>query len=167
MCRQQLRRGGASPQDVEDLVQEAVVRLFAYTRKTGEVRNKEAFFTRTALNLAVDLHRSSHRDRFEAEPTEVLDLLDLCPAQDAVLAAEQRLCFGSTCCPNSECERFELSFDGKRPKCRSRDDIPQFRQSAPLAKTIALNRDCHYTAQHFSTPIAGCRRQAEIPRRLI
>jgi RNA polymerase sigma factor (sigma-70 family) len=86
-----LRRRGASPQDAEDLVQEAVVRLFAYTRKTGEVRNAEAFLTRAALNLAVDLHRSSRRDRFEPEPVEVLDLLDLGPAPDEVLAAEQRL----------------------------------------------------------------------------
>jgi RNA polymerase sigma factor (sigma-70 family) len=86
-----LRRRGASPQDAEDLVQEAVVRLFAYTRKSGEVRNPAAFLTRTALNLAVDLHRSSRRDRFEPEPVEVLDLLDIGPAPDEVLAAEQRL----------------------------------------------------------------------------
>src|SRR5277367_531524 len=86
-----LRRRGASPQDAEDLVQEAVVRLFAYTRKTGEVRNPAAFLTRTAMNLAVDLHRSSRLDRFEPEPVEVLDLLDLGPAPDEVLAAEQRL----------------------------------------------------------------------------
>jgi RNA polymerase sigma factor (sigma-70 family) len=86
-----LRRRGSSPQDAEDLVQEAVVRLFAYTRRVGEVRNTEAFLTRTVLNLAVDLHRSSHRDRYEPEPVEVLDLLDISPAPDEVLAAEQRL----------------------------------------------------------------------------
>jgi RNA polymerase sigma-70 factor (ECF subfamily) len=86
-----LRRRGASPQDAEDLVQEAVVRLFAYTRKAGEVRNTEAFLTRTALNLAVDLHRSSHRDRYEPASVEALDLLDIAPAPDELLAAEQRL----------------------------------------------------------------------------
>ena len=86
-----LRRRGSSPQDAEDLVQEAVVRLFAYTRKVGEVRNAEAFLARTAMNLAVDLHRSSRRDRFESEPVEVLELLDLGPAPDEVFAAEQRL----------------------------------------------------------------------------
>jgi DNA-directed RNA polymerase specialized sigma24 family protein len=62
-----LRRRGASPQDAEDLVQEAVVRLFTYTRKAVEVRNAEAFLTRTALNLAVDLHRSARRYRFEPD----------------------------------------------------------------------------------------------------
>ena len=86
-----LRRRGSSAQDAEDLVQEAVVRLFAYTRKVGEVRNTEAFLTRTAMNLAVDLHRSSRRDRFASEPVEVLDLLDLGPAPDEVFEAEQRL----------------------------------------------------------------------------
>jgi RNA polymerase sigma factor (sigma-70 family) len=86
-----LRRRGSSPQDAEDLVQEAVVRLFAYTRKVGEVRNTEAFLTRTAMNLAVDLHRSSRRDRFEPESVEVLDLLHLGPAPDEVFEAEQRL----------------------------------------------------------------------------
>jgi RNA polymerase sigma factor (sigma-70 family) len=86
-----LRRRGSSPQDAEDLVQEAVVRLFAYTRRVGEVRNTEAFLTRTVLNLAVDLHRSSHRDRYDPEPVELLDLLDISPAPDEVLAAEQRL----------------------------------------------------------------------------
>jgi len=87
-----LRRRGASPEDAEDLVQEAVVRLFSYTRKAaGEVRNSEAFLTRTALNLAVDLHRSTRRDRFEPEPVETLPLLDLAPMPDEILAAEQRL----------------------------------------------------------------------------
>jgi RNA polymerase sigma factor (sigma-70 family) len=86
-----LRRRGASAEDAEDLVQEAVVRLFSYTRKAGEVRNSEAFLTRTALNLAVDLHRSTRRDRFEPEPVETLPLLDLAPMPDEILAAEQRL----------------------------------------------------------------------------
>jgi RNA polymerase sigma factor (sigma-70 family) len=86
-----LRRRGASPEDAEDLVQEAVVRLFSYTRKAGEVRNAEAFLTRTALNLAVDLHRSTRRDRFEPESVETLPLLDIAPTPDEILAAEQRL----------------------------------------------------------------------------
>ena len=86
-----LRRRGASPEDAEDLVQEAVVRLFSYTRKAGEVRNAEAFLTRTALNLAVDLHRSTRRARFEPESVETLPLLDIAPTPDEILAAEQRL----------------------------------------------------------------------------
>jgi RNA polymerase sigma factor (sigma-70 family) len=86
-----LRRRGATAEDAEDLVQEAIVRLFVYTRNAGEVRNAEAFLTRTALNLAVDLHRSSRSDRYERESIEVLNLVDLAPMPDEVLAAEQRL----------------------------------------------------------------------------
>jgi RNA polymerase sigma-70 factor (ECF subfamily) len=55
------------------------------------VRNSEAFLTRTALNLAVDLHRSAHRDRFESEPVETLPILDIAPSPDEIVAAEQRL----------------------------------------------------------------------------
>ncbi len=86
-----LQRRGASPEDAEDLVQEAVVRLFTYTRKSVEVRNPEAFLTRTALNLAVDLHRSTRRHQFETDPVETLGLLDIGPTPDELLAAEQRL----------------------------------------------------------------------------
>jgi RNA polymerase sigma factor (sigma-70 family) len=86
-----LRRRGASAADAEDLVQEAIVRLFVYIRNSGEVRNADAFLTRTALNLAIDLHRSSRSDRRESEPIELLKLVDLAPLPDEVLAAEQRL----------------------------------------------------------------------------
>ena len=86
-----LRRKGASPEDAEDLVQEAVVRLFTYTRKAGEVRNAEAFLTRTVLNLAVDLYRSTSRVQFESDSVETLELLDIGPTPEEVLAAEQRL----------------------------------------------------------------------------
>lgn len=60
-------------------------------RNSGEVRNADAFLTRTALNLAIDLHRSSRSDRRESEPIELLNLVDLAPLPDEVLAAEQRL----------------------------------------------------------------------------
>jgi len=89
--RKLLRRRGATHEDAEDLVQEAMVRLFEYTRAGGEVRNAKAFLTRTAMNLAVDLHRRSHSDRYEPEPIELLDILDINPTPDEVLAAEQRL----------------------------------------------------------------------------
>jgi RNA polymerase sigma-70 factor (ECF subfamily) len=85
-----LRRRGASLEDAEDLVQEALVRLFVYARKS-EVRNAEAFLTRAAMNLAVDLHRKSHADRFETDTAQILDVLDITPSPDEVFAAEQRL----------------------------------------------------------------------------
>jgi len=86
-----LRRGGATPDDAEDLVQEAMLRLHAYARAGGEVRDPEAFVKRTAFNLAVDVHRSSRSDRYELASVEDLELIDMSPAPDAVFEAEQRL----------------------------------------------------------------------------
>ena len=86
-----LRRGGATQEDAEDLVQEAILRLHIYTRAGAEVRNPEAFLTRTVLNLAVDAHRRAHSDRYERDPVEELDLIDSSPMPDEVFAAEQRL----------------------------------------------------------------------------
>jgi RNA polymerase sigma factor (sigma-70 family) len=86
-----LRRRGATPEQAEDLVQEAVLRLHAYTHQGGQVQNQEAFLTRTALNLAIDDHRHARSDSYESEPVENLDLPDLEPAPDEVFAAEQRL----------------------------------------------------------------------------
>jgi RNA polymerase sigma factor (sigma-70 family) len=86
-----LRRGGATQDDAEDLVQEAILRLHIYTRAGAEVRNPDAFLTRTVLNLAVDAHRRAHSDRYERDPVEELDLIDSGPMPDEVFAAEQRL----------------------------------------------------------------------------
>lgn len=89
--RKLLRRRGATADQAEDLVQEAVLRLHIYTRQGGQVQNQEAFLTRTALNLAVDRHRHARLDSFEREPVENLELPDLEPTPDEVFAAEQRL----------------------------------------------------------------------------
>lgn len=86
-----LRRRGATLDQAEDLVQEAVLRLHAYTRQGNQVLNQEAFLTRTALNLAVDQHRHARPDSYESEPVENLELPDLQPTPDEVFAAEQRL----------------------------------------------------------------------------
>lgn len=86
-----LRRRGATPEQAEDLVQEAVLRLHAYTHQGGQVQNQEAFLTRTVLNLAVDQHRHARADHYESQPVEDLDLPDLDPSPDEVFAAEQRL----------------------------------------------------------------------------
>jgi RNA polymerase sigma-70 factor (ECF subfamily) len=43
------------------------------------------------MNLAVDLHRKSHADRFETDTAQILDVLDITPSPDEVFAAEQRL----------------------------------------------------------------------------
>jgi RNA polymerase sigma factor (sigma-70 family) len=86
-----LRLRGATHEDAEDLVQEAVLRLHVYTHAGGDVRDPEAFLTRTAINLGIDARRRAHHDLSEATPVEELELVDLSPSHDEVLAARQRL----------------------------------------------------------------------------
>ncbi len=86
-----LRNRGATVEDAEDLVQEAVLRLHIYTREGNEVRDEEAFVVRTAMNLAVDARRRAHADLWSKQPVEDLNLVDLSPTPDQVFEAEQRL----------------------------------------------------------------------------
>lgn len=86
-----LRRHGASPEDAEDLVQEAVLRLHVYARAGNEIRSPESLVVRTALNLAIDAARQSHADLYEATPVDELTIADTQPRPDEVFAAEERL----------------------------------------------------------------------------
>lgn len=88
---QLLRKRGRTPEEAEDLVQEAFLRLHAFVREGKEVRESEAFLVRTVLNLSVDAHRREHRDLYVREAVEDLPLVDLAPRPEEVLAAEQRL----------------------------------------------------------------------------
>jgi len=86
-----LLRRGASREDAEDLVQEAVLRLHVYTREGHEVRDEHSFVQRAALNLAIDAHRHAHKELWDPSPVEKLEITDLTPTPDEVLQAEQRL----------------------------------------------------------------------------
>lgn len=86
-----LRRRGASAEDAEDLVQEAVLRLHLYERAGNEIRSAEGFVARTAMNLAVDVARHAHAHLYEDTPLESLAIVDAQPRPDEVLAAEERL----------------------------------------------------------------------------
>lgn len=86
-----LRRRGASREEAEDLVQEAVLRLHVYSNEGKQVRDTEAFLMRIALNLAVDARRHARADRYERESIEELNLVAVGPTPDEVLVAEQRL----------------------------------------------------------------------------
>lgn len=86
-----LLRKGTSWEDAEDLVQEAVLRLHAYTHAGNTVLDEESFVQRTALNLAIDAHRHAHTALWHPSPVEKLDLTDFAPTPDEVLQAEQRL----------------------------------------------------------------------------
>jgi RNA polymerase sigma factor (sigma-70 family) len=87
-----LRLRGATREDAEDLVQEAMLRLHIYTNSGGDVRNPEGFVTRTAMNLAVDAHRRAHEDLYSSTPVEELtSIIDDAPRPEELLEAEERL----------------------------------------------------------------------------
>ena len=85
-----LRRRGQTHEDAEDLIQEAFLRLHVYCQ-SQEVREHEAFLTRTTLNLSVDRHRKAHSDLYSGEAIENLLLVDLRPTPDEELATQERL----------------------------------------------------------------------------
>jgi RNA polymerase sigma factor (sigma-70 family) len=92
--KQLLRHRGQSPEDAEDLVQEAFLRLQAFLNKGHEVQRPEGFLVRTALNLAVDASRRAKRERrnqFELQSIEDLPLVDLNPSPEEMFSAERRL----------------------------------------------------------------------------
>jgi RNA polymerase sigma factor (sigma-70 family) len=86
-----LRRRGERREDAEDLVQEAFLRLQIYCNEGHDVRSPEAFLARTVLNLASNARQASYSHLRVREPIEDLQLIDLSPTPDEVLAAEECL----------------------------------------------------------------------------
>lgn len=85
-----LKKRGKSPEDADDLTQEAFLRLEQYCRRGHEVACPEAFLRSTVMNLMVSEYRQERRylqGRIELDGT----LCDPAPTPDEVLAAEQRL----------------------------------------------------------------------------
>jgi len=89
-ARAAVLRGGAPPQDADDILQEAFARLEVYTQ-TQELRSREAFLVTAALNISRDAARQ--RRRWAAPPGEFdfSQLIDTSPAADEILHAQERL----------------------------------------------------------------------------
>jgi RNA polymerase sigma factor (sigma-70 family) len=85
-----LQKRGASPEEAEDLVQEAFLKFETY-RQTADVREPEGFVVRTALNLAIDAGRRKGRSPFAARSLDDYVLIDSSPRQDEVLQGRDRL----------------------------------------------------------------------------
>ena len=85
-----LQKRGASPDEAEDLVQEAFLKFETY-RQTSDVREPEGFVVRTALNLAVDAGRRKGRSPFSPRALDDYVLLDSSPRPDEVLQGRDRL----------------------------------------------------------------------------
>jgi len=89
-ARRLLIRRGASPEDAEDLVQDAFLRMHAYGRERA-VEAPEGFLVRTALNLSVDQARGRRRAPIDPGAPDPDAAVDSSPRADEVLLAQERL----------------------------------------------------------------------------
>lgn len=87
-----LVRRGALPQDAEDAIHEAFVRLCLAQQKEY-VRNPAAFLTDVVMKVRIEHWRSAQRHQrlFVEQPAEELEIVDLSPRPDEYLQADQRL----------------------------------------------------------------------------
>src|SRR5579884_4017012 len=87
-----LVRRGALPQDAEDAIHEAFVRLYR-AQKKELVRNPAAFVTDVVMKVRIEHWRSAQRRGrlFSEEAVEELEVVDLSPLPEEYLQAEQRL----------------------------------------------------------------------------
>jgi RNA polymerase sigma-70 factor (ECF subfamily) len=86
-----LYRRGRRREEIEDLMQDALVRLLEYCERGAEVREPEAVLVRTVQRLAMNHDRDEHRDLYVKESVENLVLIDPGPVPEEVLAADQCL----------------------------------------------------------------------------
>jgi RNA polymerase sigma factor (sigma-70 family) len=89
--RSVLYRRGRRSDEIEDLVQDAFVRLLEYCERGAEVREPEAVLVRTVLRLSMNQDRDAHHDLYVREAIENLVLIDPGPTPEEVLTADQCL----------------------------------------------------------------------------
>lgn len=84
-----LRRHGRSPEDSEDILQEALLRMYT---TTAPVQNPKGFLIRAARNLSIDLHRKRRPDLGrETRPHNIAAFADIKPLPEDCLDHAQRL----------------------------------------------------------------------------
>ena len=88
--RRLLKSRGRSPDDIDDLMQEAFLRLQVYCRD-HVVQHAEAFLVRTVLNLSAEQGRRARRANVSPAADDLLNIIDPAPSADEVLAGQQRL----------------------------------------------------------------------------
>ncbi len=86
-----LCRRGKRPEEAEDLVQEAFVRLLTYIEKGEKVLEPEAFLARATFNLSVDRRRRDRGHLYEKRPVEEFKLPDFAPGPEEEAESEQCL----------------------------------------------------------------------------
>jgi len=88
--RRLLHSRGHKPDESEDLIQEAFLRLQQYNCERV-VRHKEAFLVRTVLNLLTDRRRQRRPVMEVVDGHEALSLVDPNPEPDAILEGQRRM----------------------------------------------------------------------------
>src|SRR5438045_2382330 len=88
--RRLLVRHGRSADDIDDLMQEAFLRLQTYCCEHA-VKNTEAFLVRTVLNLSAQQRRDARPYQSMTDESEILSIVDPSPSPDEVYAGQQRL----------------------------------------------------------------------------
>ena len=86
-----LSRRGREREDIEDLMQDALVRLLEYCKNGAEVREPEAVLVRTVQRLAMNHDRDAHSELYTDQPLEKLVLIDPGPTPEEVLSGDQCL----------------------------------------------------------------------------
>ncbi len=86
-----LARSGCEHAAIEDLMQDATVRLLEYYRHGAEIREPEAVLVRTVRRLAINHRRDAHSDLYADQPPEKLELIDPGPTPEEVVSGEQCL----------------------------------------------------------------------------
>jgi RNA polymerase sigma-70 factor (ECF subfamily) len=89
--RSVLSRHGRRREEIEDLMQDALVRMLEYCERGGEVREPEAVLVRTVQRLAMNRDRDAHAELYVDEPLETLELIDPAPVPEEVLLGDQFL----------------------------------------------------------------------------
>ncbi|HXD35268.1 MAG TPA: sigma-70 family RNA polymerase sigma factor [Rhodanobacter sp.] len=83
-------RGGVSPQDADDVVHEAFVRLESYAHK-NEVHSREAFLMTAARNIGHDRARHHARVTVHCEELDIAGLAGASPTPEELLVSQERL----------------------------------------------------------------------------
>jgi RNA polymerase sigma-70 factor (ECF subfamily) len=89
-ARRTLLRRGAHVDEVDDLVQDAFLRVEAYERER-EVRSREALLVTAAVNLSRDSARRRRQSPFVDVDADLSTIIDHTPAPDEIVRAQARL----------------------------------------------------------------------------
>lgn len=86
-----LARSGCRRAEIEDLIQDATVRLLEYCQHGAEVREPEAVLVQTVKRLAINHHRDAHAALYSQRPPEKLPLIDPGPSPEDLVSGQQCL----------------------------------------------------------------------------